>query len=318
MGPDLETVQHLLVALLNLAAAMLTGASVARLWLGRSHESGWAEARRQPVRYAAIASVFIALTANVLLLWIESAAMAEVPLSQAGAATWSMLTATHLGLAWSIGMGGLVLAAAGAIMQRDRSTMPAMLTLASLAVFWYTRSMVSHAASEGDFSLPLLADWLHLGLISLWVGEVAIAGGFMLRGAEAVAMNDRRVRARYVASLSSSATFALAGIFITGLYASWRHLGGFDKLVGNAYGNTLVAKLLLVGVAAMLGGVNRFFVMPPWLAREAEGNAAPAALPARFRRILRIETLVLAAAVVLAAWLASTPPPGEQMQSVQS
>jgi putative copper resistance protein D len=36
-------------------------------------------------------------------------------------------------------------------------------------------------------------------------------------------------------------------------------------------------------------------------------------LPLRFRRILWIEALVLLAVVVLAAWLASTPPPGEQM-----
>jgi putative copper resistance protein D len=36
-------------------------------------------------------------------------------------------------------------------------------------------------------------------------------------------------------------------------------------------------------------------------------------LPARFKRVLRIEALLLLAAVVLAAWLASTAPPGEQM-----
>jgi putative copper resistance protein D len=113
--------------------------------------------------------------------------------------------------------------------------------------------------------------------------------------------------------LSRSATFALIGIFITGLYASWRSLDGFGNLFGNPYGNTLVAKLLLVGVAAMLGGFNRFIVMPPWLARESAGNAAPEVLPARFRRVLWIEAVVLMAVVVLAAWLASTSPPGEQM-----
>ena len=112
---------------------------------------------------------------------------------------------------------------------------------------------------------------------------------------------------------NTDAVTALAGIFITGLYASWRNLGGFGHLLGNPYGNTLVAKLLLVGAAAMLGGFNRFFVMPPWLARESAGQAAPARLPARFRQILWIEGLVLLAVLVLAAWLASTPPPGEAM-----
>jgi putative copper resistance protein D len=135
----------------------------------------------------------------------------------------------------------------------------------------------------------------------------------MLTATENMAAADRRARAGYVASLSSSATFALTGIFATGLYASWRNLGGLDNLVGNPYGNTLVAKLLLVGVAAMLGGINRFFVMPPWLASESTGTAVPELLPMRFKRILWIEALVLLAVVVLAAWLASTSPPGEQM-----
>ena len=312
MGLDLQTVQHLVTALLNLAIAVVTGASASRLWLGRD-ASSWAEERRPPVRKAAFAGAVVALFANVVLLWLESAAMAEVPVTEAAGATWSMLTSTHLGLAWSIGMLGLAMATVGTSLRGDRNQGPALLTLASLAVFWYTRSMVSHAASEGDFSLPVLADWIHLGLIGLWVGEVFLAGGVILRASENMAAADRRARAAYVASLSSSATFALTGIFATGLYASWRNLGGLENLIGNPYGNTLVAKLVLVGIAAMLGGINRFFVMPPWLARESTGTAVPELLPMRFKRILWIEALVLLAVVVLAAWLASTSPPGEQM-----
>ena len=310
MGGDLQTALHLCTALLNLAVAALTGACVARLWLGRA-PSGWAAARRTPVRRAAIAGAALALAANLVLVWLESAAMAEVPLSQASAATWTMLRSTHLGLAWAIGMAALAVAAAGACLKPGPNPGPARLSLGALAVFWYTRSMVSHAASQGDFSLPLLADWLHQGLISLWVGEVLLAGAVMLKGNRDMASADRQARAAYVTSLSDSATFALAGIFVTGLYASWRDLGGLVNLLGNPYGNTLMAKLLLVGVAVALGGFNRFYVMPPWLARECAGEAAPALLPVRFQRVLWIEALVLVAVVAAAAWLASTSPPGE-------
>lgn len=312
MGPGLENAQHLVTALLNLAVAALTGATVSRLWLGRD-ASSWAEIRRQPVRNVAIVGALVALAANVVWLWLESAAMAEVPVSEAGGAMWSMLTSTHLGFASCVGFGGLVVATAGAMARGGRGAGPVLLTLAGLAVFWYTRSMVSHAASDGDFSVRLLADWVHLGLISLWVGEVILSGGVMLRVTGDLTAADRRARAAYVASLSSSATFALAGIFVTGIYAAWRSLGGLGDLVGNPYGNTLVVKLLLVGVAALLGGFNRFIVMPPWLARESVGEAAPEAFPLRFKRILWIEALILLAVVVLAASLASTSPPGEQM-----
>ena len=169
------------------------------------------------------------------------------------------------------------------------------------------------AAGAGDFSLRLLADWVHLGLVSLWVGEVAIAGVFAMKAAPEMTPDDRRARAAYVRSLSNAATVALAGIVVTGLYAAWRNVGGWSNLTGTAYGQTLVAKVLVVGVAAALGGFNRFCVLPAWLARESAGDAAPALLPARFRHVLWIEAAVLLAAVVLAAWLASTSPPAGPM-----
>jgi putative copper resistance protein D len=299
---DLQTVQRLATALLNAAVAVLAGAAVARLRFARD-ASGWAGARRRPVRTAARAAAAVALIANLAALWLESAAMAEVPVTQAGGAAWTMLTSTHYGLAWAIGMLALTAAAAG----------PARLVLGALAVFWYTRGMASHAAGDGDFSLRLLADWAHLGLVSLWVGEVAVAGVFALKTAPGMTPDDRRARAAYVRSLSNSATFALAGIVVTGLYAAWRNVGGWSNLIGTAYGQTLVAKVLVVGVAAALGGFNRFCVLPAWFARESAGDAAPALLPARFRHVLWIEAAVLLAAVVLAAWLASTSPPVEPM-----
>jgi len=312
MGMELQSAQHLVTALLNLAVAVLTGASMGRLWLGREL-SDWSERRRGPALRIARAGAMAALAANLVVLWLESAAMAEVPFIEAGGAVFSMLTSTHLGFAWMIGMAGLIVATFAVFLDMDRSAAPPILTLISLAVFWYTRSMVSHAASDGDFSVRLVADWVHLGLISLWVGEVILAGVVTLKTSVNMNALDRRARAAYVESLSSSATIALTGIFITGAYAVWRSLGSLENVFGNPYGNTLIAKLLLVGVAAALGGYNRFLVMPPWLTLERSGNAAPAVLPERFRRILWVEALVLLVVVMLAAILASTSPPGAEM-----
>jgi len=305
MGSAPETAHHLVTALLNLAVAVLTGATLSRSWLGRER-CAWAEVRLRPVRNVALAAAVMALAADVAWLWLEAAAMAEVPVIDAGTATWTMATSTHLGLAWCVGFAGLAVAAASALARDGRNPLP---TLAALAVFWYTRSMASHAASEGDFSVRLLADWAHLGLVSVWVGAVIVSGGIILRTAADLTAADTRARTAYVTSLSDSATIALAGIVITGLYAAWRNLRGIGDLVGNPYGNALTAKLLLVAVAALLGAFNRLVVMPPWLA----GGAARPALSSRFTRILWVEAAVLTAAVVLAAWLASTSPPGDAM-----
>jgi putative copper resistance protein D len=305
MGSGLETAHHLVTALLNLAVAVLTGATLSRSWLSRER-CAWAEVRQRPVRNVALAAAVVALAADVAWLWLESAAMAEVPVFDAGGATWTMATSTHLGLAWCVGSAGLAAAAASSLARGGRNPWP---TMAALAVFWYTRSMASHAASEGDFSMRLLADWAHLGLVSLWVGAVIVSGGVILRTAGDPTAADTRARIAYVTSLSDAATIALAGIVITGLYAAWRNLHGIGDLVGNPYGEALTAKLLLVAVAALLGAFNRLVVMPPWL---ADGAARPA-LSSRFTRILWIEAAVLTGAVVLAAWLASTSPPGAPM-----
>lgn len=65
-------------------------------------------------------------------------------------------------------------------------------------------------------------------------------------------------------------------------------------------------RLMAVGMAAALGAI---------LGLRAGVVRYRAALwfPARSKRILWVEAVVLLAFVVLAAWLASTSPPGEQM-----
>jgi putative copper resistance protein D len=309
MSLDLQAVQHAATVLLNLAVAVAAGGCLSTLWLSRG-ASGWGRERQRIAHAWILAGVLVALPANAALLWLEAAAMAEVPLAEAGEAAYSMLTATHYGMAWSVGMSALAAAAALGTLVPGRAPRAATgATLAALAVFWYARSMVSHAASEGDFSVALLADWTHLALISVWVGEVIVAGLATLAGTGPSLPQDHRARATYVASLSSSATFALAGIFVTGLYSAWHNLGSVQALAGTPYGNTLLAKLALAGVAAMLGGFNRFVVMPPWLERERMGQAASEPLAHRFTRILQVEAAVLLAVLVLAVLLAAISPP---------
>jgi putative copper resistance protein D len=307
---DLQTGQHAATVALNAAVALAAGASMASLWLARGF-SHWASGHHARVRVAALSGALVALLADAVLLWLEAAAMAEVPVTQAGAATCSVLTATHYGLAWSIGTGALVAAAGLSItgMLGKRRRLTAALSLLALAVFLYTRSMVSHAAAEGDFSVAMLADWIHLNLISLWVGEVFVAGLIILTAKAQMQAADRCDRANYIQALSTSATFALVGIFLTGLFSAWRNLGGFANLIGNPYGETLLVKLTLVAFAAALGGINRFLVMPPLLDSERGDGWLSEAHARKFRLVLRVEAVVLFAVLFLAAVLSSTSPP---------
>lgn len=310
MTLDAPTTQHAATVALNLALAIAVGAGLSRLWVAGG-ASRWAGVQGARMRFAGLAALAVAMLASACVLWLEAAAMAEVPVFQAGAAAWSMLTATHLGTASMIGMGALVvamaaLACSGHARHARRLT---YLTLLGMAAFLYTRSMVSHASAEGDFSASMTADWLHLMFVCTWVGEVFVAGLLALASAPGGRAEDRKDCARYVESLSASVTVALAGIVATGLFDAWHNLGGPGALTGNPYGTTLLAKLALVMLAVMLGGLNRFIVLPPLTAALRGGKPAAGGLLRRCMIILRIEAGVLLGVLVLAAMLSSTSPP---------
>ena len=307
---DLHLAQHGATVTLNLALAVSIGAGMSILWLRRLN-SPWAASQLSRLRRASLASLGIAFLASAAILWLEAATMAEVSITDAGAAAWSMATATHFGIAWTIGMAALVLSA-GAISLNShskRATGTIWLSLFGLALFAYTRSMVSHAAADSDFNLAVFAESLHLILVCLWVGEVFVAGFSTLANSVGQRIDDRLDCARYIASLSASATFALIGILATGLFSAWHNLGSPDALVGNPYGTTLLVKLALVALAAFMGGFNRFFVMPKLVATLRDGDSASASASHRFTLILQAEASVLLGAMILAAILSSTSPP---------
>ncbi|WLI89881.1 CopD family protein [Massilia sp. R2A-15] len=283
--------------MLNLAAAIAVGATLLTLFFSRD-SSEWSAIRLPTTRAIALGATIAALLASALLLWLEAALMAETSLAEAGAAVYSMLTQTHYGFAWKI--GAVALTAAVLVLGSGPADLTPFFSrggLLALAVFLYSRSMVSHAAGDGDISIAIAVDWIHLMAISAWSGEVIVAGLATLSNSGS---HDKQSVARHVQALSSSATEALAAVVATGAYSAWHNLGSAANVMGSPYGVTLLVKLSCVVVAVGLGAFNRFFVMPSVLA----GASAR-----RFVLVLRVEGVVLMAVLVLAAFLSSTPPP---------
>jgi putative copper resistance protein D len=303
MEGDLAPIMIACTALLNLALACAAGAPCAMLWLDDAG-SGWAKLRMRLLRRALPCALLAAMLCHVTLLVLQSAVMADVPLLESREAVWSMLTTAHWGSAWMIGL--VALATSMLVCSLRAGPRRHALVLAGLAVFFYSRSMVSHAASEGDVTLPMLADWLHLMSMAVWIGSV-LAGATLMALPSAIEPGDGAQAARYVRCLSRYATVALAGIVLTGLVSGWHNLGSVSALRGNFYGDTLVCKLLLVAAAASLGAYNRFRVMPMLLV--ALDQATPAHAARRFTGVLRIEALLLTGVLAAAAVLSASSPP---------
>jgi putative copper resistance protein D len=309
MEVELALAQRCATVVLNLSMAMLVGASATHIWL-RSARSAWGIGLVPRLRKLMLFAVAAAATAYVAVLWLEAASMAEVPVNEAFPAVRSVITATHYGLAWMIGAAALlVLAFTLRVRQGGRpGASTPLVRVAALGVLLYSRSMVSHAGAAGDFTWAVLVDWTHLVLVSLWVGEVIVAGLITLRTPPEWEAKNRGECARFVSSLSTSATFALTGIFITGVLSAWRGLGSLENAFGNPYGTTLLIKVGLVLCAAALGGLNRFVVMPQLLAQLRKPKPERGA-DGKFALILQVEACVLVAVFVAAAVLSSTSPP---------
>ena len=310
MALDVDLAIYSATVVLNLALAVAVGAAMAALWLANG-TTAWSTGQTRRVRPVRIGATVVAIAALGLLLPLVCASMAEVPIADVSEAMGAMLDDSHFGLAWKVGMGALLAAALAAAIpvSGQRMRYLALLNMLVLAVALYSRSMVSHAAADGDLSVAIVVDWMHLCLISVWVGAVFTAGFITLNGMVSETAAGRVEAARYVENLSSSATFALAGIFATGLFSSWHNVGSLAGLAGNDYGSVLLFKLALVALAALLGGFNRFIVMPSLLGSLRQPVAGTPEPLRRFRFILRIEALLLLAVLVAAAILSATPPP---------
>lgn len=301
--------QRFATVVLNLSIAILVGASAAHIWLRRAR-STWGIGLVPRLRKVMLSAVAAAAMAYVAGLWLEAASMAEVPVSEAFPAVRSVITATHYGLAWMIGAAALLVAALTLRIRNGvrPSAVAPLIRAAALGVLLYARSMVSHAGAAGDFTWAVLVDWVHLVLVSLWVGEVIVAGLVTLRSQPEWESKNRGECARFITSLSTSATVALVGIFITGVLSAWRGLGSFENVLDNPYGTSLLIKVGLVLCAAALGGLNRFVVMPKLLVQLRKPKRESGANE-KFAMILQLEAIILVAVLIAAAVLSSTSPP---------
>ncbi len=295
---------------INLALAMVVGGLASDIWLARNG-SGWGrEMARTACRFRRGGFSF-GVVALLAMWWLQAAAMSEATDVPVGPVAWTLLRDTHFGHAWIAGFVGWLLAAAAAwsFVEDGAQTWRRSLAAAGLTAFVWSRSVVSHAGSQGDWSGYVAVDWLHLVLVSVWVGIVLAAAATKLPGLSSP-KTDGTAAARWLGRLSNTATMALVGIVLTGAFKTWTSVPSIGALWPSDYGLLLAVKVGLVLVAVALGGYNRFVVLPP-LFRELESAESHVARQWRRHlvRAFRFEALVLVFALMAAAALSSTEPP---------
>jgi copper transport protein len=248
--------------------------------------------RRLPRAAGPLLGAALALAAGGLAaMAVATASSASVPLGRflaSGTGRWLEARGVTLLLA-AAAVGGLLLAGSG------RAARWLVGLGAAAAGGLLVHALAGHAAAPGSLRLVNLASqWAHLLAVGVWIGGLA----WLLAG---VAGRSRAELHGVVARFSVLATWSLVVVALTGLERAAQLLGGWNHLLGTAFGRVLDVKLGLFSVLVALGAVNHFQIAP---ALSAGGGR-----PSWLRRTVRGE-LAAAGGVLLAAALLSELPPG--------
>ena len=170
--------------------------------------------------------------------------------------------------------------------RRTRAWRIAAPVLAVLVVL--TFSGAGHPSVEANAGLWSTVDALHLGLVALWMGGLAM----MVLGGRAWLRDAGHESA--VRTFSKVVTVAVPIIVATGVVQAWRIGGGFDTLTDTTWGRILLAKGALAVLVVTIGGASRWLLL----------NDGPKHLG----RTVATETAMGVVVLALAAALVGVPP----------
>lgn len=161
-------------------------------------------------------------------------------------------------------------------------------------------SLSGHSAADAGHSwLSELADWVHLGAATLWVGGLVQLVAVVWPGAP-------DLRRTAFLRFSRLATVLVALLVAAGTYLSILRLPTVHALWRTGYGEVLLVKLALVALALGWGAMHRFLVVPRVRREGAAGVLS---------RSLLGESAVAMAVLLAAAVLVDSKPPPQPLPS---
>ncbi|WP_246795913.1 CopD family protein [Burkholderia perseverans] len=300
---SLWTGQVAMAALAQIAFAMVVGSLLFGAWLGA--EGGRAKVSpAHPAWRRARGSLSVAALVFVLaeLGWIvyEAAAMSGAGLGGAFGALSTVLADTHVGHAWSLLALGAVMLLVLALLRPAGAAGDALPWLAVLVVA-AGHASIGHAADAGPWSPAVAVQMLHLLSTAVW-GGVVLAGGMAVLPALGASI-ARGALIRVAQRVSRVSMVAVLVVLATGAFNAYRGSGGsLAVLDASTWGRVLLLKLVLVALALVLGGLNRFSALPRLRRTAATEDART------FTNVLYLEAIAMIGVFVAAAVLAFSVP----------
>jgi copper resistance protein D len=283
-------------AAFDVAYAVSVGTLLNRLWLGRSNTP----ASERRLRHWLAACSFFMLVSILLQVALLAASMTG---DSSWKLAWSALPdvlTTHAGHALIMSFCFIPFLLASSLFPSALRNKAGIWTgIALIFVITVYRAGFGHAASDGDFTLRELVQFLHLSSIAIWGGGVVVAGLVVAPRLAVVTATEALLQ--FGRRLSRTVTIALVIVLLSGVYNAWRGLGGsLSPLPHTAWGRMLVVKVCVVFLALFHGGRVRLLL---------QDNRSPK--PGRIvliQRWLRVEAFLMLFVLILSAWLANLAP----------
>ncbi|AXE53769.1 cytochrome c oxidase assembly protein [Aurantimicrobium sp. MWH-Uga1] len=277
----------------NLSAATLIGSLALALWAFASREKAYF--RSIDIAAAAALVLTLASAATSFLTFLNVSAMPFSLDDKFGNQLGFFLTEIALGQAWLI---TTIVAAFVAVLCIAVTNQTALFFVGLAAVGTLVpMALQGHAAGVSGHAMAITSMGLHLVFVSVWLGGVVTL--VLLRGI----IEPDRLQI-IVSRFSTLAIIAFIVVAVSGVANAMLRVGTLENLFGTAYGQLVLAKVAAMTALGVFGFWQRGF-----LVKRMTG----AAVQKMFWWFIAIELVVMGIASGIAAGLARTPTPVDQV-----
>jgi putative copper export protein len=171
-------------------------------------------------------------------------------------------------------------------------------------------AMSGHQGVKGYMNFPFLMDVLHLVAVSMWIGGLIFIRFFLSAFVKGAYIQFWRNLTSLINRFSQLATFSVFVAVLTGLLLSYINVRGFTVLMSTQYGIILMLKILLVGIVVIIGGMNKFSIIPYMNNINPEESSEGLAHISKLRNLVTIEAGLCFVVLLLTSLLTHLSPEG--------
>jgi putative copper resistance protein D len=171
-------------------------------------------------------------------------------------------------------------------------------------------AMSGHQGAKGYMNFPFFLDALHLVAVSLWIGGLIFIRFFLSAFVKGAYFEFWRNLTSFINRFSQLATYCVFIAALTGVLLSYYNVKGFSVFMNTPYGIILLLKILLVGIIVIIGGMNKFSVIPFMNNIKAEERSEGLAHGSKLLNLVTIEASLGIAVLLLTSLLTHLSPEG--------